>query len=300
VTTTLELYDDAAAFLASAGDHLALDPVLNTVVATYAGHEARDGRTTDARQPHWYAVARAADGSVAGVAMRTAPFAPHPPYLLPMPPDAAVDLARLLHERGETVGGINGALPAARAFADELARLGGGEVTVRMRNRLFELRAVRVPQTPPPGTLHTATEADAGLALAWISAFHADADEQAGRRAGHEGETVTPDTVLRRLRAGLLFLWHVDGVPVHLTGQNAPSYGAVRIGPVYTPREHRGRGYASAAVAELSGRALAAGLRPCLFTDQANPVSNRVYERIGYRPVVDMVNLLVGGPVPDP
>jgi predicted GNAT family acetyltransferase len=299
VTTTLELHPDAAGFLAQAADHLVLDPVLSTVVATYAEREAREGRTTDGRLPHWYAVARAADGSVAGVAMRTAPFAPYPPYLLPMPEDAAVGLARLLHERGEEVGGVNGALPAARTFADELARLAGGVVTVRMHTRLFEARAVRVPPAPP-GALRVATEADADLALAWISAFHSDADEQAGRSAGHEGEAVTADTVLSRLRAGLFFLWEVDGVPVHLSGRNDPSYGAVRIGPVYTPRAHRGRGYAGAAVAELSRRALADGLRPCLFTDQANPVSNGVYERVGYEPVVDMVSLLVGDPVPDP
>ncbi|QWZ06588.1 GNAT family N-acetyltransferase [Nocardioides panacis] len=299
MTTTLELHADAAGFLAQAADHLGLDPVLNTVVATHAEREAREGRTADEGLPHWYAVARAADGSVAGVAMRTAPFAPYPPYLLPMPEDAAVGLARLLHERGERVGGVNGALPAARTFADELARLAGGVVTVRMHTRLFEARAVRVPPTPG-GALRVATEPDADLALAWFSAFHADADAQAGRSAGHAEEPVTADTVLGRLRAGLLFVWEVDGVPVHLTGQNPPSYGAVRIGPVYTPRAHRGRGYAGAAVAELSRRALADRLRPCLFTDQANPVSNGVYERVGYEPVADMVSLLVGDPVPDP
>ena len=57
--------------------------------------------------------------------------------------------------------------------------------------------------------------------------------------------------------------------------------------------EHRGRGYASAAVAEVSRPHVDQGVRCCLFTDQANPVSNHIYEAIGYRPVVDMVNLLV-------
>ncbi len=84
------------------------------------------------------------------------------------------------------------------------------------------------------------------------------------------------------------------GQAVHLTGANAVSFGAQRIGPVYTPPEHRGHGYASAAVAEISRRFLAAGSRPCLFTDQANPVSNRIYQAIGYRPVVDMINLEIG------
>jgi predicted GNAT family acetyltransferase len=31
----------------------------------------------------------------------------------------------------------------------------------------------------------------------------------------------------------------------------------------------------------------------CLFTDQANPTSNSIYLRLGYRPVVDMANLAV-------
>jgi predicted GNAT family acetyltransferase len=112
----------------------------------------------------------------------------------------------------------------------------------------------------------------------------------------HDAEPVTPEIVLRRVRSGLLHLWEVDGVPVHLTGRNPSSYGAARIGPVFTPREHRGCGYAKATVAEVSRQILDEGDRPCLFTDQANPVSNGVYEAIGYEPVVDMVNLLVGPP----
>ena len=49
----------------------------------------------------------------------------------------------------------------------------------------------------------------------------------------------------------------------------------------------------SRAVAEISQQYVAQGVRCCLFTDQANPVSNHIYEAIGYRPVVDMVNLLI-------
>jgi predicted GNAT family acetyltransferase len=290
--TTLDLFDDAAAFLDRAADYLALDPVLNTVVASFAEREAAEGPLMGPARPHCSAVARDRDGGIEGVAMRTAPFAPYPLFVLPMPDAAAVELARLLHERGEEVGGANGALPAVRAFADETARLTGGEVVVGMHTRLFELRTVRSPSRRA-GTLRVATEADTDLALAWFEAFHADADEQAGRSAGHEAEAVTPEVVVRRLRKGLLFFWQVDGERVHLTGMNPSSYGAARLGPVYTPREHRGHGYARATVAELSQRILDAGDRPCLFTDQANPVSNRMYESVGYEPVVDMANLLV-------
>ena len=72
-----------------------------------------------------------------------------------------------------------------------------------------------------------------------------------------------------------------------------PSYGVSRLGPVYTPPEHRGRGYASSAVAEVSRLILADGARACLFTDQANPTSNRIYQQLGYRAVVDMAQLVL-------
>ena len=79
-----------------------------------------------------------------------------------------------------------------------------------------------------------------------------------------------------------------------MTAASQPSYSVSRIGPVYTPKEHRGRGIASAAVAEVSQLLLDTGERACLFTDQANPTSNKIYKAIGYRRVVDMANLLVG------
>ncbi len=89
-------------------------------------------------------------------------------------------------------------------------------------------------------------------------------------------------------------MWVDDGdTPRHLTGANPPAYGVARIGPVYTPKEHRGRGYASAAVAEVSAQLRAEGNRVTLFTDQANPTSNRIYLALGFEPVVDMVELTI-------
>ena len=80
---------------------------------------------------------------------------------------------------------------------------------------------------------------------------------------------------------------------MHLTGANPPAFGVARIGPVYTPPEQRRKGYAGAAVAQVSQLFLDAGARVCLYTDQANPTSNGIYQAIGYRPVVDQVNLRI-------
>jgi RimJ/RimL family protein N-acetyltransferase len=285
---TVEFVTDPAEFLKLAGEYLCARPVEANVVASIAARAAVHG---PGDVPHfWFAIVR--DGNdVVGSAMRTAPFAPYPLFVCPMPAAGAVLLARLLHERGEHPGGANGALPAARTIADETARLWGGSVEVAMATRLYELDELVAP-TGVGGRPRPATYDDAALCLEWYRDFDRAAREQAGNAAtsqgaGHE----TLDSIRQRIDDGRILLWEApDGAVAHLTGFTQPSFGVARIGPVYTPYAHRGRGYASAAVAEASRRLVAQGARVCLFTDQDNPVSNPMYQRLGYRPVVDMAN----------
>jgi uncharacterized protein len=92
----------------------------------------------------------------------------------------------------------------------------------------------------------------------------------------------------RRLAERGLVVWE-DGDPVSFAGFGGATPNGIRIGPVYTPPAHRGRGYASACVATLSVNLLRGGYRFCfLFTDLRNPTSNRLYERLGYEPVCDL------------
>ena len=144
------------------------------------------------------------------------------------------------------MGGVNGALPAAQVVAEETARLAGGAAAVDEHMRLFELGDLVLPAAPP-GRLRSATRDDAELCLAWFRAFAQEAAEQAGRdRAARHGG-VAMDEMLARIDDGVVWLWEDEaGEVVHLTGANLPSYGVTRIGPVYTPREQRGRGYAAA------------------------------------------------------
>jgi FR47-like protein len=291
----LRFYADPGEFLAATGDYLAADPVMSTVVTTVA-HRLLSQQADGIAQPdrNWWLVVRDEAGAVVGTGMRTAPFAPFPPYLLPMPDEAAVELAHALHRRGEEVLAVNGALPAVEQCAAELARLGGGRVEVSQHTRLHELGELVWP-VPVPGGLQVATEDDVDLVTEWFAAFMGDADEQAGRPRGASAHEM-PDgpEMLRRLKAGRLWFW-VDeaGEPVHLTAASPPAFGVARIGPVYTPPAQRGRGWASNAVAEVSRRIQAEGARVCLFTDQANPTSNKIYAALGYRPVVDMANLVI-------
>src|SRR4051812_31744190 len=109
----LDFCTDPAVFLSRAGAFLEADPVVTTVVSGTAHRalsEQIDGLAPADRD--WWLVVTDDSGSVVGAGMRTATFAPYPPFLLPMPDQAAVALARALHERGEEVLAINGALPA--------------------------------------------------------------------------------------------------------------------------------------------------------------------------------------------
>ncbi len=290
----LQFCADPGEFLAAAGDYLAADPVVSTVVTTVAHRlvaRQADGVVPPGRT-WWLAVQNAS--AVTGAAMRTATSAPYPLFLLPMPPEAAVALARVLHERGEEVPGLNGARPAVDLCAAELGRLGGGRVQVSQHTRLHELGDLVWP-APVPGGLRPATEDDVDLVMEWFGAFMGDADEQAGRPRGASAHE-TPDRaeMLRRIRAGSLWFWVSQaGEQVHLTGVSPPAFGVARVGPVYTPPAQRGRGWASNAVAQISRRLQAQGARVCLYTDQENPTSNKIYTALGYRPVADMANLVI-------
>ncbi len=291
----LRFISDPAEFLDAAGDYLAAQPVVSTVVATVA-HQACSDRAEGIAQPDrdWWLVVVDGSGTVVGAAMRTASFTPFPPYLLPMPDAAATALAGALHARGEQVLAINGALPAVQVCATELARLTGGRVEISQHMRLHELDELMWP-APSPGELVAATEDDLDLAIEWFTAFLVDADEQSGHEPGTSAhEAPTRDELLRRIRAGRIWFWvDANRRPVHVGATSSPSYGVCRIGPVYTPPHERGRGWASNAVAELSARIRADGSRVALFTDQANPTSNKIYAALGYRPVVDMASVRI-------
>ncbi len=159
--------------------------------------------------------------------------------------------------------------------------------------------------TPPHPLLLTAVPAGAAAELAAalagrrLGAVNAYPDAawpfaaEVRDEAGEDHEAAVRD----RLGYGGISLWQAAGRPVSMGAVTRPVAGMVRIGPVYTPPEFRGAGYASAVTAELSLRAREAGAAEVLlYTDLDNPVSNSIYQRIGYRAVEDRVVLTFSPP----
>jgi predicted GNAT family acetyltransferase len=206
------------------------------------------------------------EARVLGVALRT------PPHNLvlssPCPADA---LAALVADTGGThLPGVIGPLDEAERFAAHWKANTRGTTAVTMRLGTYALEQL-IAAPAVPGRLRAAQPDDASLAGEWMRAFYAEALPHA-----------PPPPEPADLQG--YYFWETDAGPVTaVRAKPATPRGAV-INDVYTPPIRRRRGYATAAVAAASSAMFADGWRICfLFTDLANPTSNSIYQRIGYR-----------------
>lgn len=194
----------------------------------------------------------------------------------------AFDLvARSLRHDQWPVPGVLGPRDAALAFARVWQQLSSENYKLGMHERVYELRKV-TPPPPPGGKMRLATMDDLGLAAGWFREFWDEAlpEEHLTHEDGLEAARI-------KLNDHDLYLWE-DGQPVAMAGRARPTPNGYCIGPVYTPARFRHKGYASALTAGLSQLLLDGGKKfTALFTDLANPVSNSIYMKIGYRPVSD-------------
>jgi RimJ/RimL family protein N-acetyltransferase len=178
------------------------------------------------------------------------------------------------------LGDVSGLRGPVEVVDDLVARL-GRPIRHCVAERLFRCDAV-APPNGVPGRARRAGAADRALLAAWREPFLV---ETFGRVPPGTDLTAWPDQVLR---GGGAWLWEDGaGEVVAQAVARTSMAGAVRIGGVFTPPEHRGRGYGSAVTAALTADVLDRGDVPCLFTDLANPTSNKIYKQIGYRPVED-------------
>ena len=218
------------------------------------------------------------EGAVAAAALLT------PPHNLVLSRTEWLDGLTLLVDdlraRGIAPPGVIGPQMVSRAFAAAWQGATNQRYEPGLAMRIYQLDRV-IPVTGVPGELRPATVADRDLLIAWMEAFTHETIA--------EGDAAA--IVDRRLRDPIsaLSLWCVESTPVSMAGQSGPTPHGIRINAVYTPPPLRRKGYASACVAALSQGLLDSGYRFCfLFTDLANPTSNRIYRAIGYEPVADV------------
>jgi predicted GNAT family acetyltransferase len=276
-TLTLRRYEDADAFLADAGAWLAEREAEHNLILGLSGMLTREPTNEGDVQPY-LALVTSASGPVAA-ALRTPPM-----NLLLSEVDDPVALELLADDlAAEALPGATGPPQAVDGFGLHWVERHGGRVKVLVEERIYRLARVRRPP-PTAGDARLASLDDRNLLEAWLMAFHEEAlPEEADRERVHRQiEAWDP-------RTGRQFwLLDVDGEPVCLVGAGNPTPTGIRIGPVYTPLQHRSNGYASALTAVVSQWHLDRGRRFCfLYTDLANATANRIYQAIGYEPVTD-------------
>lgn len=275
---------DLDSYLTVAGDAVRAQSARNTIVLTVGDALQRRGLEVFGDDPSMFGWWTGADGRVDGALVWTPP---RPPVVGVIPAEAVGPLAEVLVEAGAR--GINAERNVAEAVAEAWRRDHGVKGAVVMEQRLHRLVELISPDPAPPGRPRIATADDRALAMAWMNAFYRDVNLPSGD---------TAQAVDDLLSYSGLTLWEVDGTPVSMAGAMPLVAGTTRITLVYTPDSMRGRGYAAAVTATVSQAALDADAEEVLlFTDLSNPTSSRVYQRIGYRPVVDW--LLIEASPPD-
>lgn len=270
---------DPEAYAAAALPLLLREPASNTIALTVldtlrAGHRFAEQPPTLA----WYTEHEQVIGAVSMT----------PPYgllLAQLPAGSERSLAEELRARGTAVPDANGTVEAVRRFTS--CWLAGTELTAEtlLEQPMFRLGELVAPDPMPDGSGRLATQAALELLVEWVQAFHDEAEPR--------GSTPSRPMYERRVELGLFWFWlNEQGNPVSLAGRTVTIAGVSRVAPVYTPPEHRRRGYAAAVTAACSRHALETGAdQVVLFTDAKNPTSNGVYQRLGYRRIGDRLTV---------
>lgn len=257
----------------AAETYLLTEPVRHSIFLSMAANAGR----------FWWATVPPAD-EVVGFAMQTP--AGYSAGVTPCAPEVVDALCdRMMAEVPDLPGVIAEASTAAR-FAGRWAECRAVPARPVECQRVYRLDASVRPPAPTPGRLRRATPHDRDTLVVWAAGFLAEVgglpDEDPG------------DVVDRRLAGDHLWLWDTDG-PSAMAAATKPIGGVSRIGFVYTPPERRRKGYATACVAALSDRLLADGADACmLYAQLHNPTSNAIYQRMGYRPVAEILSFRFG------
>lgn len=227
------------------------------------------------------------EGEVAGAIVQTLP---RRAVFSTMSPEAACFAYREWAREHGTPDVINGPDSSMSALLEEFSQRHPSQPICAKKLLSYELTEVIMPSQRPAGRMRLAEAADEDLLVEWGMRFNIECELPEADSPDPSGDERR--RVQRVIERRARMIWEVDGTPVSMAGVTRVSRFGSTVAAVYTPDAQRGNGYASQLVAELSSHLMSQGAPRCmLFTDARNPVSNAIYQRIGYRHAVDFLAL---------
>lgn len=193
-----------------------------------------------------------------------------------------VELAKKLAEVYPNVPGLIGNKKIVQRLAEEIAVLANKKTTVAMEQGIYELKQVKKKWNGDE-VFREVNSDELTLIEQWIYQFCEDVNFPTTKEEAKQ----TAHTLITNHR---LFGLEVDGKLVSVAAKTRPTKNNITVNFVYTPKEERKKGYASNCVAALSQRMLDEGYKTTtLYTDLANPTSNKIYQEIGYEQIAESV-----------
>ncbi|MBE7105721.1 GNAT family N-acetyltransferase [Bacillus cereus] len=200
-----------------------------------------------------------------------------------------VDIAKLAKELTKVypdIPGLIGNKKNVQKLAEEVAVLENKKTNVVMEQGVYALQQVK-KKWNEEGIFREINSDELPLIEKWIYQFCEDVKLPTTKEEAKQ----TAHTLITNNR---LFGLEVDGKLVSVAAKTRPTTNNITVNFVYTPKKERKKGYASICVAALSQRMLDDGYKTTtLYTDLANPTSNKIYQEIGYEKIVESILIFI-------
>ena len=273
VVVLIEPFNDLTLFNARMADFFTKDPVHHAPILKILTTLEKNFNQFGEEAPWFFCVSDEGE-----IFLAPACTPPRPLVMTDMPNSAVCRLVEYLKNNNIELGGLRGPLKPSQLFVKLWHELKTDDVRPVVELRLYQLDEVD-HTIRTPGRLVQAGPEHQALVHAWVTAFSIEV------ALPHGGPTQA--SIASRIAMGEYYFWEVGETMTCIAGKNArPHHGVSHVGPVYTPPEHRGHGYATDVSAALSQLILDEGAKySSLFADLHNPQTNKIYQMIGYEEI---------------
>jgi predicted GNAT family acetyltransferase len=193
------------------------------------------------------------------------------------------ELASYLKTHDLKFQGVVGPTQESEIFSDLWTAITGKQKNLGMGQKIYKADRIIPPQNIL-GELKIASEHELDITTQWLVDFAKESLPPNEQKSFEEMKLITS----KKMKAQWIYLWVVNGNPVSVAHLGRPTKNSIAVSGVFTPQHLRKKGYASAVTAGVTQAMLDAGKKFCvLYTDLANPTSNKIYQVLGYREVAD-------------